>query len=76
MVAQKRDVASLGRAKLQYLNEEHPLNEPDIAPQTPAQALDMAVALHRQGKLREAEMVYRAILKLKPDHFTALHHLG
>ncbi len=36
----------------------------------------MAVALHRQGKLGEAEMVYRAILKLKPDHFTALHNLG
>jgi len=43
---------------------------------TPAQAFDMAVALHRQGRLREAGQVYRAILKLDPDHVGALHYLG
>jgi tetratricopeptide (TPR) repeat protein len=63
------------------LDKERPVNERDIAPQTPqrmtpAQALDMAVALHRQGRLGEAERVYRAILKLKPDDFAALHYLG
>jgi tetratricopeptide (TPR) repeat protein len=43
---------------------------------TPAQAFDMAVALHRQGRLAESAQVYRAILKLKPDHFGALQYLG
>jgi tetratricopeptide (TPR) repeat protein len=36
----------------------------------------LAVTLHRQGRTQEAERVYRAILKLKPDHFGALHYLG
>jgi tetratricopeptide (TPR) repeat protein len=43
---------------------------------TPAQAFDMAVALQQKGRLAEAAQVYRALLKLKPDHFGALHHLG
>src|SRR5262249_58358127 len=43
---------------------------------TPAQAFDMAVALHREGRLGEAEKLYRAILKLNPEHFSALHYLG
>jgi tetratricopeptide (TPR) repeat protein len=43
---------------------------------TPTQAFDMAVTLHRQGRLDEAGQVYRAILKLDPNHFGALHYLG
>lgn len=43
---------------------------------TPAQAFDMAVALHRQDRLGEAEQLYRAILQLDPNHFGALHYLG
>jgi tetratricopeptide (TPR) repeat protein len=43
---------------------------------TAAQAFDMAVALHGRGRLGEAAQVYRAILKLNPQHFGALHYLG
>jgi tetratricopeptide (TPR) repeat protein len=55
--------------------------EPDTGAQarralTPAQAFDIGVGLHRQGRLGEAERVYRAILKLNADHFGALHYLG
>jgi len=43
---------------------------------SPAQAFELAVARHRAGRLDEAEQLYRAVLKLKPDHFGALHYLG
>ncbi len=35
-----------------------------------------AVALQRQGRLREAEKLYARVLKAAPDHFDALHLLG
>jgi protein O-GlcNAc transferase len=38
--------------------------------------LQDAVSLHRQGKLKDAERLYQAVLKLRPDHFDALHLLG
>jgi tetratricopeptide (TPR) repeat protein len=41
-----------------------------------AQAFDRAVTLHRRGRLREAEQLYRTILAHDPDHFGALHYLG
>jgi len=41
-----------------------------------AQALQQAVALHRQGDLARAEKIYTRILKAKRDHFDALHLLG
>jgi tetratricopeptide (TPR) repeat protein len=40
------------------------------------QALGEAVALHRQGQLREAERTYARVLKAAPDHFDALNLLG
>jgi len=43
---------------------------------TPAQAFDTAVALHQQGKLAEAERIYRAVVQAVPDHFGATHNLG
>ena len=43
---------------------------------TPAQAYETGFALHRQGRLGEAEQVYRALLRLAPDHGGALHRLG
>ena len=43
---------------------------------TPEQAFAMAVALHRQGRLSEAERAYRAILQVAPHHFGCLNHLG
>ena len=40
------------------------------------QALRQAVAAHREGKLNEAENIYRAILQSQPDHPDANHNLG
>jgi tetratricopeptide (TPR) repeat protein len=43
---------------------------------TPSQALDMALAMHRRGRLREAEQAYRDILRVDPGNAAALHYLG
>jgi tetratricopeptide (TPR) repeat protein len=40
------------------------------------QAFGEAVALHRQGQLREAERIYARVLKAAPGHFDALNLLG
>ncbi len=40
------------------------------------QALQQAIAAHRQGKLQEAERFYRAILQVQPNHPDANHNLG
>lgn len=45
-------------------------------PLQPGQALRNAVALHRQGRLREAEAVYRAVLETAPTEFDALSNLS
>ena len=46
----------------------------------PASALQagfaQASALHRQGKLAEAEAICREVLRQLPNHFGALHLLG
>ena len=41
-----------------------------------AQTIGEALALHRQGRLREAERLYARVLKATPDNFDALHLLG
>jgi protein O-GlcNAc transferase len=43
---------------------------------TVAEATAHAVALHQRGMLTEAERVYAAILRVRPEHFDALHLLG
>ena len=40
------------------------------------QSFNEALALHRQGKLRDAEKIYMRVLKAAPDHFDALNLLG
>ncbi len=40
------------------------------------QALQQAVAAHKEGKLQEAERLYRAILQTQPEHPDANHNLG
>ncbi len=40
------------------------------------QALAQALALHRQGRLAEAERLYAAILAVRPDHVDALQMMG
>jgi tetratricopeptide (TPR) repeat protein len=50
-----------------------------MAPQSPfnlPQTLQDAVALHQQGRLREAEKLYARVLKAAPENFDALHLLG
>jgi tetratricopeptide (TPR) repeat protein len=41
-----------------------------------AQTMQEAVALHRQGRPREAEKLYARVLKAAPQTFDALHLLG
>ena len=43
---------------------------------TPAQALEQGYALHRAGKLDEAEPFYAAALRAEPDAPQALHLMG
>ena len=45
-------------------------------PLASSDAFESALSLHRQGRLREAEMHYRKVLKGTPEHVDALHHLG
>ena len=40
------------------------------------QALQQGVAAHREGKLQDAERLYRAILLAQPNHPDANHNLG
>jgi len=40
------------------------------------QALQQAIAAHREGKLQEAERLYRAILQSQPKHPDVNHNLG
>ena len=43
---------------------------------TTEQALQQGVAAHKEGKLQEAERLYRAILQSQPAHPDANHNLG
>jgi tetratricopeptide (TPR) repeat protein len=52
-----------------------------VSPQQPGpfnlgQSLNEAVALQRQGRLRDAEKIYTRVLKAAPEHFDALNLLG
>jgi len=47
-----------------------------VARQDLAQAVEDALALHRQGQLGRAEKAYLRVLKVRRDHFDALHLLG
>jgi len=42
----------------------------------PVARLDQGLAAHREGRLSEAEIHYRAALQAEPDHPEALHYLG
>ena len=46
------------------------------APFNLAQSFNEAMALQRQGRLREAERIYARVLKAAPAHFDALNLLG
>ena len=40
------------------------------------QALQQGIAAHKEGKLQDAERLYRAILQSQPTHHDANHNLG
>ena len=40
------------------------------------QALQQGIAAHREGRLQDAEKLYRAILQTQPNHPDANHNLG
>ena len=40
------------------------------------QAIQQGVAAHKEGKLQDAERLYRAILQAQPKHPDANHNLG
>jgi tetratricopeptide (TPR) repeat protein len=39
-------------------------------------SFNQGLALHQQGKLADAERIYREVLRQQPNHFDALHLLG
>ncbi len=43
---------------------------------TPQQAMQLAIQHHREGRLEEAEPLYRSILERYPDYPAAWHMLG
>jgi predicted TPR repeat methyltransferase len=43
---------------------------------TPIEAVQAALALHREGRLAEARLLYERVLAVEPDHPEALHFLG
>ena len=43
---------------------------------SPRDVLQQAISLHQQGRLADAEPLYRQILAKQPAHFDALHLLG
>ena len=43
---------------------------------TVEQALQKGIEAHREGKVREANQAYTAILKIQPNHPDANHNLG
>lgn len=51
-------------------------DSPDAVTVTAVEALDLAMWLHRAGRLQEAESVYRAVLRGDPHQPDALHYLG
>src|SRR5882724_3008435 len=42
----------------------------------PTSPFNQALALHKAGRLAEAEKIYGLILKGQPNHFESLHLLG
>mgnify|MGYP001270008422 CR=1 FL=1 len=40
------------------------------------QALQQAIAAHKESKLQDAERLYRAVLQVQPSHPDANHNLG
>jgi len=62
-----------------FLRQNHQLSKPLLKKQESEglqQILQRAVVFQQQRRLTEAEQLYQQILRVKPDHFDALHLLG
>ena len=65
--------SSVTKLRRLLLIEWHSHNPMEL---TADQALQQGVAAHKEGKLQEAERIYRAILQTQPGHPDANHNLG
>jgi tetratricopeptide (TPR) repeat protein len=54
----------------------HQTTENSLEKQAPPDLMPTAIYLHQQGKLLEAEVIYRKILETTPNNPEALHFLG
>lgn len=52
------------------------MNSPSSNTATLPQAIGEALQHHRAGRFRDAESIYRQVLKVDPEYFDALHLLG
>jgi predicted TPR repeat methyltransferase len=65
----------VNRARRADTSQRNQPARPRGAP-TAAQNFHAAISLHQQGRLREAEQLYRAVLAVNESDFDCLHNLG
>src|SRR6516164_1044108 len=58
------------------VGHQKPHKSPRDASSALASAFNRALEFHREGRLWQAEAMYRHILGAQPNHFDALHLLG
>jgi predicted TPR repeat methyltransferase len=69
------DRKAVGRARRADVSQwNQPRRPRNVA--TAAQNFHSAISLHQQGRLREAEQLYRAVLEVNESDFDCLHNLG
>lgn len=71
-----QDKSSLDYDGLELLKNMSDRLATEVIELTIEQVLQQGVAAHREGKLEEAERLYRAIIKSQPSHPHANHNLG
>jgi predicted TPR repeat methyltransferase/predicted negative regulator of RcsB-dependent stress response len=69
------DREAVGRARRADTGQRNQPERPRGA-RTVAQSFHAAISFHQQGRLREAEQLYRAVLEVNESDFDCLHNLG